>query len=56
MSAPLMNIFATNQTEIAILRMINHPRVVQFYEVLASKTKVYLILELVTGGERTHDL
>ena len=37
--------------EIAIMRLIKHPRVVQFYEVLASKTKIYLVLELVTGGE-----
>ena len=32
--------------EIAIMRIINHPRVVQFYEVLASKTKIYLVLEV----------
>ena len=37
--------------EIAIMRLIKHPRVVQFYEVLASKTKIYLVLELVEGGE-----
>ena len=37
--------------EIAIMRLIKHPRVVQFYEVLASKTKIYLVLELVRGGE-----
>ncbi|KAL7525517.1 hypothetical protein ACHAXR_001043 [Thalassiosira sp. AJA248-18] len=37
--------------EIAIMRIIKHPRVVQFHEVLASKTKIYLVLELVTGGE-----
>lgn len=37
--------------EVAIMRIIKHPRVVQFYEVLASKTKIYLVLELVTGGE-----
>ena len=37
--------------EIAIMRIIKHPRVVRFYEVLASKKKIYLVLELVTGGE-----
>ena len=32
--------------EIAIMRIIKHPRVVRFYEVLASKTKIYLVLEV----------
>mmetsp|Transcript_22196 Transcript_22196/g.45364 ORF Transcript_22196/g.45364 Transcript_22196/m.45364 type:complete len:236 (-) Transcript_22196:65-772(-) len=37
--------------EISAMRMIKHPRIVEFHEVLASKNKVYLVLELVTGGE-----
>eukprot|EP00899_Mesostigma_viride_P003273 jgi/Mesvir1/12947/Mv05962-RA.1 len=37
--------------EIAIMKVIRHPCVVQLLEVLASRTKVYMVLELVTGGE-----
>jgi 5'-AMP-activated protein kinase catalytic alpha subunit len=37
--------------EIAIMRMIRSPNIVRFYECLASKSNVYLVLELVTGGE-----
>lgn len=37
--------------EIAVMKKIKHPRVVRFHEVLASKTKIYLVLELLTGGE-----
>lgn len=32
--------------EIAIMRIIKHPRVVEFHEVLASKSKIYLVLEV----------
>ena len=31
--------------------MTNHPNIVKLKEVLASKSKVYLILELIEGGE-----
>ncbi|KAG7568090.1 Protein kinase domain [Arabidopsis thaliana x Arabidopsis arenosa] len=38
--------------EIATMKLIKHPNVVQLYEVvMASKTKIFIILEYVTGGE-----
>ncbi|KAJ9699949.1 hypothetical protein PVL29_005682 [Vitis rotundifolia] len=37
--------------EIATLKLLKHPNVVRLHEVLASKTKIYMVLEYVTGGE-----
>eukprot|EP01016_Furgasonia_blochmanni_P037092 TRINITY_DN4327_c0_g1_i11.p1 TRINITY_DN4327_c0_g1~~TRINITY_DN4327_c0_g1_i11.p1 ORF type:complete len:587 (-),score=117.16 TRINITY_DN4327_c0_g1_i11:267-2027(-) len=37
--------------EVAIMMMINHPHIVRLIEVLASKTKIYLVLEYIDGGE-----
>ncbi|KAA8497352.1 CBL-interacting protein kinase 23 [Porphyridium purpureum] len=37
--------------EIAIMKALSHPNVVSLYEVLASQTKLYLVMELVSGGE-----
>ncbi|GAB4844651.1 CBL-interacting serine/threonine-protein kinase 9 [Ancistrocladus abbreviatus] len=37
--------------EIATMKEVKHPNVVQLYEVMASKTKIYIVLELVDGGE-----
>ncbi|CAD8102545.1 unnamed protein product [Paramecium sonneborni] len=37
--------------EIHILMIINHPNIVKLIEVLASKTKIYLVLEWIKGGE-----
>ncbi|KAG8371034.1 hypothetical protein BUALT_Bualt13G0045000 [Buddleja alternifolia] len=37
--------------EIATMKLIKHPNVVQLYEVMASKTKIFIVLEFVTGGE-----
>ena len=31
--------------------MIDHPNIVKLTEVLASKTKIYLVLEWIKGGE-----
>ncbi|EEE69714.1 hypothetical protein OsJ_29383 [Oryza sativa Japonica Group] len=37
--------------EIAVMKMVSHPSVVELHEVMATRTKVYLALELVRGGE-----
>ncbi|XP_072962191.1 CBL-interacting protein kinase 9-like isoform X1 [Typha angustifolia] len=37
--------------EISTMKLIKHPNVVQIHEVMASKTKIYIVLELVGGGE-----
>lgn len=37
--------------EIALMKMVKHPHVVNLLEVLASRTKVFIVLELVTGAE-----
>lgn len=37
--------------EISIMKMVKHKYVVEMIEVLASKTKIFIVLELVTGGE-----
>ncbi|CAL1395565.1 unnamed protein product [Linum trigynum] len=37
--------------EISIMKLVRHPNVVRLHEVLASRTKIYIILEFITGGE-----
>ena len=37
--------------EISTLKLLKHPNVVRLYEVLASKSKIYMVLEYVNGGE-----
>ncbi|KAI6685409.1 hypothetical protein NL676_031322 [Syzygium grande] len=37
--------------EIATMKLIKHPNVVRLYEVMGSRTKIYIILEFATGGE-----
>ncbi|XP_010247984.1 PREDICTED: CBL-interacting serine/threonine-protein kinase 12-like [Nelumbo nucifera] len=37
--------------EISILRRVRHPYIVQLYEVMATKTKIYFVMEFVKGGE-----
>ncbi|KAL2555859.1 CBL-interacting serine/threonine-protein kinase 10 [Forsythia ovata] len=45
-----------NQTkrEISVMGLVKHPNVVQLYEVMATKTKIYFIMEYVKGGELFH--
>ncbi|KAG2684729.1 hypothetical protein I3843_10G086200 [Carya illinoinensis] len=37
--------------EISTMKLIRHPNVIRMYEAMASKTKIYIVLEFVTGGE-----
>ncbi|CAA6667538.1 unnamed protein product [Spirodela intermedia] len=37
--------------EISIMKLVRHPYVVRLHEVLASRTKIYIVLEFITGGE-----
>ncbi|XP_073018290.1 CBL-interacting serine/threonine-protein kinase 6-like [Primulina eburnea] len=37
--------------EISVMKMMKHPSIVELYEVMASKTKIYFAMEFVRGGE-----
>ncbi|GFS41589.1 SOS3-interacting protein 3 [Actinidia rufa] len=37
--------------EISVMKMVQHPNIVELHEVMASKTKIYFAMELVRGGE-----
>lgn len=37
--------------EISIMKVVHHKHIVQLREVLASRTKIFIVLELITGGE-----
>ncbi|XP_010275776.1 PREDICTED: CBL-interacting serine/threonine-protein kinase 6-like [Nelumbo nucifera] len=37
--------------EIAVMKMVKHPNIVELHEVMASKSKIYFAMELVRGGE-----
>lgn len=49
----VMKVGLIDQTkrEISVMRLIKHPNVVQLYEVMASKSKIYFAMEYVKGGE-----
>lgn len=37
--------------EVSIMKLVRHPNVVELYEVMASKTKIYFVMEYAKGGE-----
>jgi 5'-AMP-activated protein kinase catalytic alpha subunit len=37
--------------EISVMRLVRHPNIVRLYEVMASKSKIYIVMEYVKGGE-----
>jgi len=39
------------ETEIEVLKRVNHPNVVKMFEVFESESQIILVLQLITGGE-----
>ena len=37
--------------EISMMKMVKHQNIVELHEVMASKSKIYIAMELVRGGE-----
>lgn len=37
--------------EISIMRIVRHPYIINLYEVMATKTKIYFVMEYAKGGE-----
>lgn len=40
--------------EISVMGLVKHKNVMQFYEVMATKTKIYFVMEYAKGGELFH--
>ncbi|KAG9389509.1 Protein kinase domain [Carpediemonas membranifera] len=45
------NMSAQIKKEIRVLKALNHDSIVRLHDVLTSKTKIFLVMELITGGE-----
>ena len=39
------------ETEVHILNLVKHENIVELYEIFQIENKIYMVLELVTGGE-----
>lgn len=52
----VLKIGLMNQTkrEISVMGLIKHENIVQFYEVMATKTKIFFVMEYAKGGELFH--
>ncbi|KAL1545086.1 CBL-interacting protein kinase 18 [Salvia divinorum] len=49
----IMKVGIINQIkrEISIMRLVRHPYIIHLYEVMATKTKIYFVMEYAKGGE-----
>ncbi|KAL2899946.1 CBL-interacting serine/threonine-protein kinase 11 [Bienertia sinuspersici] len=55
-SVSKQKIFKTNLTahvkrEVAIMRRLRHPHIIRLHEVLATKSKIYFVMDFAKGGE-----
>lgn len=46
-----MGIMDRIEREISVMRLVKHPNIVHLHEVMATKTKIYFVMEYAKGGE-----
>ncbi|GAB4838204.1 CBL-interacting serine/threonine-protein kinase 21 [Ancistrocladus abbreviatus] len=44
------------QREIRTMKLLNHPNIVRIHEVLGTKTKIYIVMDYVSGGQLSDKL
>ncbi|KAI3981878.1 hypothetical protein MKX01_041141 [Papaver californicum] len=44
------------EREISAMRLLHHPNIVRIYEVIATKTRIYIIMEYISGGQLSNKL
>ncbi|KAA8535489.1 hypothetical protein F0562_030492 [Nyssa sinensis] len=45
------NLMSQVQREIRTMKLLHHPNIVRIHEVLGTKTKIYIVMEYVSGGQ-----
>lgn len=45
------NLIHQVQSEIKTMKLLHHPNIVRIYEVIGSKTKIYIVMEYMAGGQ-----
>ncbi|KAK3020379.1 hypothetical protein RJ639_047244, partial [Escallonia herrerae] len=46
-----LDIWLTVQREIRTMKLLHHPNIVRIHEVIGTKTKIYIVMEYVAGGQ-----
>ncbi|XP_015582860.1 CBL-interacting serine/threonine-protein kinase 21 [Ricinus communis] len=50
------NLKSQVQREIRNMKLLNHPNIVRIHEVIGTKTKIYIVMEYVSGGQLSDKL
>lgn len=50
------NLKSQVQREIRTMKLLHHPNIVRIHEVIGSKTKIYVVMEYVSGGQLSEKL